>query len=79
MFYGAYALFDYNDDPLTTELSLAVYANMTSTGAAPVFGAAGLQQIMRSFTGLDQATITFNNMPLPGNAVFTVGTQPSMS
>jgi hypothetical protein len=46
MFYGAYALYDYQDGTIINtplSLSLAVYTNMTSTGAAPVFGAAGLQ------------------------------------
>jgi hypothetical protein len=45
MFYGSYALFnmELTNTVGMKSIDLAIYSNMTSTGAAPVFGAAALQ------------------------------------
>ena len=43
MFYGTYALFNYDVTSPQKQIDLAVYSNLTSTGACPVFGAAALQ------------------------------------
>jgi hypothetical protein len=69
MLYASYALYDMDLQSDKKSLDLVIYSNMTSTGAAPVYGAAALQQIARSFTG-KSTTITFNNLPLPQNSGF---------